>query len=74
MAKYTAVFEQADDGTWGGYFPDLSGLLVNGATLEEFWRMLGRVLSSGWKVRRKKVFPFPLRPPWQASLKLQPNR
>ena len=35
MAKYTAVFEQAEDGIWGGYFPDLSGLLVNGATLEE---------------------------------------
>ena len=35
MAKYTAIFEQAEDGTWGGYFPDLAVILVNGTTLEE---------------------------------------
>ena len=35
MANYTAVFEQAEDGTWGGYFPDLPVILVNGNTLEE---------------------------------------
>ena len=35
MANYTAVFEQAEDGTWGGYFPDLPVILVNGGTLEE---------------------------------------
>ena len=35
MAKYTAIFEQAEDGTWGGYFPDLATILVNGNTLME---------------------------------------
>jgi predicted RNase H-like HicB family nuclease len=35
MAHYAAVFEQAEDGTWGGYFPDLPVILVNGNTLEE---------------------------------------
>jgi predicted RNase H-like HicB family nuclease len=35
MANYTAIFEQAEDGTWGGYFPDLAVILVNGTTLEE---------------------------------------
>jgi predicted RNase H-like HicB family nuclease len=35
MANYTAVFEQAEDCTWGGYFPDLPVILVNGTTLEE---------------------------------------
>jgi predicted RNase H-like HicB family nuclease len=35
MAAYTAIFEQAEDGTWGGYFPDLPVILVNGETLEE---------------------------------------
>lgn len=35
MANYTAIFEQAGDGTWGGYFPDLPIILVNGRTLEE---------------------------------------
>jgi predicted RNase H-like HicB family nuclease len=35
MTNYTAIFEQAEDGTWGGYFPDLAAILVNGSTLEE---------------------------------------
>ena len=35
MTQYTAVFEQAEDGSWGGYFPDLAAILVNGDTLEE---------------------------------------
>jgi predicted RNase H-like HicB family nuclease len=35
MASYTAVFEQAEDGMWGGYFPDLPVILVNGTSLEE---------------------------------------
>jgi predicted RNase H-like HicB family nuclease len=35
MANYIATFEQAEDGTWGGYFPDLPVILVNGGTLEE---------------------------------------
>jgi predicted RNase H-like HicB family nuclease len=35
MAHYTAIFEKADDGSWGGYFPDLPVILVNGSTLAE---------------------------------------
>jgi len=35
MAKYAAGLEQAEDGTWGGYFPDLPVILVNGETLDE---------------------------------------
>ncbi len=35
MTNYTAIFEQAEDGTWGGYFPDLPIILVNGSTLTE---------------------------------------
>ncbi len=33
--QYAAIFEQAEDGSWGGYFPDLAMVLVNGQTLEE---------------------------------------
>lgn len=35
MANYTAIFEQAEDGSWGGYFPDLPVILVNGTSLAE---------------------------------------
>jgi len=35
MTRYTAIFEKAEDGSWGGHFPDLPVILVNGSTLEE---------------------------------------
>ena len=35
MVNHTAIFEQAEDGTWGGYFLDLPVILVNGDTLNE---------------------------------------
>ncbi len=35
MTKYTGVFAQAGDGSWGGYVPDLPTIVVNGDTLEE---------------------------------------
>ena len=35
MAHYKALFERAEDGSWGGYFPDLPVILVNGHTLEQ---------------------------------------
>jgi predicted RNase H-like HicB family nuclease len=35
MANYTAVFEQAADGSWGGYVPDLPVVVASGETLEE---------------------------------------
>jgi len=35
MVRYAAVLGQAEDGSWGGYFPDLPVILVNGQTLEE---------------------------------------
>jgi predicted RNase H-like HicB family nuclease len=33
--KYAVVFEQADDGGWGAYAPDLPGLGVVGRSLAE---------------------------------------
>jgi predicted RNase H-like HicB family nuclease len=59
MAKYTAVFEQADDGTWGGYFPDLSGLLVNGATLEEVRENARTGLEFWMESMKEEGLPIP---------------
>jgi len=59
MAKYTAVFEQAGDGTWGGYFPDLSGLLVNGATLEEVQENARTGLEFWMESMKEEGLPIP---------------
>lgn len=35
MSEYIVIFEQADDGGWGAYLPDLPGVVALGATREE---------------------------------------
>ena len=35
MREYTVIYEQAPDGGWGAYAPDLPGLGVVGDTREE---------------------------------------
>ena len=35
MLEYTVIYEQANDGGWGAYAPDLPGLDVVGDTLED---------------------------------------
>jgi len=35
MREYTVIFEQAADGGWGAYAPDLPGLGVIGDSFEE---------------------------------------
>ncbi|MGZ3553982.1 MAG: type II toxin-antitoxin system HicB family antitoxin, partial [Vulcanimicrobiaceae bacterium] len=33
--KYAVVFEQARDGGWNAYVPDLPGCVSNGATIDD---------------------------------------
>ena len=35
MTKYVVTFEQADDGGWGAYLPDVPGVVALGATRGE---------------------------------------
>lgn len=35
MSEYVVIYEQADDGGWGAYLPDLPGVVALGATCEE---------------------------------------
>jgi len=35
MTEFTVIYEQATDGGWGAYAPDLPGLGVVGETVEE---------------------------------------
>lgn len=35
MSEYVVIFEQADDGGWGAYLPDLPGVVALGETRDE---------------------------------------
>jgi predicted RNase H-like HicB family nuclease len=35
MSEYVVIYEQAEDGGWGAYLPDLPGVVAVGATREE---------------------------------------
>jgi predicted RNase H-like HicB family nuclease len=60
VSEYVVIFEQADDGGWGAYLPDLPGVVALGDTRDEVamriqealqayadeMRMLGRELPA----------------------------
>ena len=35
MSEYVVIYEQAGDGEWGAYLPDVAGVVALGATREE---------------------------------------
>jgi predicted RNase H-like HicB family nuclease len=35
LSEYVVIYEQAEDGAWGAYLPDLPGVVALGATREE---------------------------------------
>ncbi len=35
MSEYVVIYEQAEDGAWGAYIPDLPGVVALGTTREE---------------------------------------
>ncbi len=59
MMKFTAVFEQANDGSWGGYFPDLPGIIVNGLTRDEVRANAQSGLEFWVECQREEGLPIP---------------
>ena len=35
MSEYVVIYEQAEDGAWGAYIPDLPGVVALGTSREE---------------------------------------
>lgn len=46
MSTYVVIFEQADDGGWGAYLPDLPGVVALGATQAEVSARIQEALSA----------------------------
>ncbi len=40
MSEYLVVYEQAEDGAWGAYLPDLPGVVAGGESREEVERLI----------------------------------
>lgn len=46
MTDYVVIYEQAEDGAWGAYLPDLPGVVALGATRSEVGKRIKEALSA----------------------------
>jgi predicted RNase H-like HicB family nuclease len=46
MSDYVVIYEQAEDGAWGAYFPDLPGVVALGATRSEVGERIQEALAA----------------------------
>jgi predicted RNase H-like HicB family nuclease len=46
MSDYVVIYEQAEDGAWGAYFPDLPGVVALGATRSEVGERIKEALAA----------------------------
>lgn len=46
MSEYVVIYEQADDGGWGAYLPDLPGVVALGATRSEVVERIREALAA----------------------------
>ena len=57
--EYLVIFEQANDGGWGAYVPDLPGLGVVGETREEVDQLIREGLAIHIAGLREDGLPIP---------------
>ena len=46
MSEYVVIYEEADDGAWGAYLPDLPGVVAMGSSRAEVAARLQEALSA----------------------------
>ena len=46
MSEYVVIYEQADDGGWGAYMPDLPGVVALGTTRSEAAERIAEALAA----------------------------
>lgn len=62
MTEYVAIYEQAEDGGWGAYLPDLPGVIGLGATRQEVEQRLSEALTAYIEVmaEERRSLPDPV--------------
>jgi predicted RNase H-like HicB family nuclease len=46
MSDYVVIYEEAEDGAWGAYIPDLPGVVALGVTRSEAAKRMREALSA----------------------------
>ena len=46
MSEYVVIYEQAEDGAWGAFIPDLPGVVALGTTRPEVTERIQEALSA----------------------------
>ena len=46
MSDYVVIYEQAEDGAWGAYLPDLPGVVALGSTRAEVGERIEEALAA----------------------------
>jgi predicted RNase H-like HicB family nuclease len=59
ISSYTAIFEQASDGGWSGYVPDLPTILVGGYTLDEAKESMRKGIELWMEDMKEQGLPIP---------------
>ena len=61
MSEYVVIYEQADDGAWGAYMPDVPGVVALGPTREVVGDRIREALAAYAEDLRERgqVLPAP---------------
>lgn len=59
MTRYLVVYEQAEDGGWGAFSPDVPGCVACGDTQAEAERLMGEALPMHISAMREAGQPVP---------------
>ncbi len=59
MSEYVVIYEQAEDGGWGAYLPDLPGVIGLGDTREEVEARIREALEAYAECLRDEHLPLP---------------
>jgi predicted RNase H-like HicB family nuclease len=72
MSEYIVIYEQAEDGGWGAYIPDLPGVVALGTTRAEVAERIQEAISAYANAARRchrRTTRQELSPPELTSLK-----
>jgi predicted RNase H-like HicB family nuclease len=59
MTEYLVIYETAEDGSWGGYSPDLPGCVATGRTREEVEQLMREAIPMHIEAMREFGEPVP---------------
>lgn len=59
MSEYLVIYEQADDGAWGAYLPDLPGVVAGGDSREEVEMLIKEAVATYVDFEREQGAAIP---------------